>query len=610
MSAAMVTASSTNAGQLNLGGALDVNGVIRSNNLPKYWNYVRLYTGGITSTATYFLIGTMNDYAISAAGSSICINGAVGGWGIQFKSNINITLTTRGASATTIGVTGSMTSSATLSTILTIVDFVVYYQGGGGSASTPQYYVYLKTVNSFPWFDFTVTGNDQRADSVVLSDPAQGTTTVPSGTLLSGTPSILSALQTYNINGQVGIGIANPLLPLHVNTNTSGALLRLSIYTGGYNHDFGCAASDPNILRINARGDVDLYGQISLATNNVERLRITNTGNVGIGTDNPTGSTMQIGSAGILRLGPAGNAGNSVATGLETSRYQIAFSTYRDVVLDQIGAKIAAINYNNWGDANRHTQSTALAFFVNSDSARYGSLANYPTFSGTNTSGTTYDSSTEAMRIAPSGNVGIGTNNPQATLDVAGGIRATNGLTITGGTVSIITSTGAFSSGGYLSNAMTNPPIVNGIFSGTGDGVSSTTFNLAIGSWWGIGFVDTYSKSCYIYMDVRTGTVNASKFNTTSDYRIKENVNSLSNSYTVDNLRPVSYYNTISKTNDIGFIAHEVQEHFPELVSGEKDAEDRQAINYTGLIGILTKEIQDLKKVVNELRKLVSSSGL
>jgi hypothetical protein len=54
---------------------------------------------------------------------------------------------------------------------------------------------------------------------------------------------------------------------------------------------------------------------------------------------------------------------------------------------------------------------------------------------------------------------------------------------------------------------------------------------------------------------------------------------------------------------DIGFIAHEVQEHFPFLVNGEKDSEEYQTLNYTGLIGLLTKEIQDLKKENKVLRE-------
>jgi hypothetical protein len=56
------------------------------------------------------------------------------------------------------------------------------------------------------------------------------------------------------------------------------------------------------------------------------------------------------------------------------------------------------------------------------------------------------------------------------------------------------------------------------------------------------------------------------------------------------------YINKESKREDIGLIAHELQEIYPFLVNGEKDGHEYQSVNYIGLIGILIKEIQDLKK--------------
>jgi hypothetical protein len=98
-----------------------------------------------------------------------------------------------------------------------------------------------------------------------------------------------------------------------------------------------------------------------------------------------------------------------------------------------------------------------------------------------------------------------------------------------------------------------------------------------------------------------TGTLTVSdmttglSFNATSDYRIKENVHKIPSQTTVDKLNPVTYKNIITGKPDMGFIAHELQEHFPFLVSGEKDGPMNQSVNYIGLIALLTKEIQDLK---------------
>ena len=98
-----------------------------------------------------------------------------------------------------------------------------------------------------------------------------------------------------------------------------------------------------------------------------------------------------------------------------------------------------------------------------------------------------------------------------------------------------------------------------------------------------------------------TNKVTATTFNALSDYRIKENIRGLNNNYSVDNLHPVAYTNKLHGREDIGFIAHEVQEFFPELVTGEKDGEKNQSLNYNGFIPILVKEIQDLKKRVSIL---------
>jgi hypothetical protein len=100
---------------------------------------------------------------------------------------------------------------------------------------------------------------------------------------------------------------------------------------------------------------------------------------------------------------------------------------------------------------------------------------------------------------------------------------------------------------------------------------------------------------------VITSKCSAASFNSTSDYRIKENVTNLDDTHTVDNLRPVTYTNTITNKPDMGLIAHELQAQYPMLVSGEKDGEQMQSVNYTGLIALLIKEIQVLKERVKTL---------
>ena len=121
----------------------------------------------------------------------------------------------------------------------------------------------------------------------------------------------------------------------------------------------------------------------------------------------------------------------------------------------------------------------------------------------------------------------------------------------------------------------------------------------------------TYTGTIYMNGAVITtgNAFSALSFNATSDYRIKNNVTDLDNSFTVDELRPVHYENALSNKPDIGFIAHEVQDIYPYLVNGEKDADQYQSINYIGIIGILVKEIKDLKGQVKTLDERLSTMG-
>jgi hypothetical protein len=146
---------------------------------------------------------------------------------------------------------------------------------------------------------------------------------------------------------------------------------------------------------------------------------------------------------------------------------------------------------------------------------------------------------------------------------------------------------------GGLNSASTTSASNN--FTGATASTSTTTGTIILsGTSAGIGVAGNINAG---------GTIAATTFNATSDYRIKDNVLPLTSTFIVDNLRPVHYYNKISKGNDIGLIAHELQEHYPNLVSGEKDGENYQSVNYIGLIPILINEIQTMKKEIKKLRE-------
>tara|TARA_R100000808_G_scaffold6649_1_gene19580 strand:+ start:372 stop:1211 length:840 start_codon:yes stop_codon:yes gene_type:complete len=98
-----------------------------------------------------------------------------------------------------------------------------------------------------------------------------------------------------------------------------------------------------------------------------------------------------------------------------------------------------------------------------------------------------------------------------------------------------------------------------------------------------------------------TVTTSGTAFNTSSDYRIKENIVPMDNAITrLKALKP-SRFNFIvdtDKTMD-GFLAHEVSDIVPEAVSGEKDAVndhgdiEPQGIDQSKLVPLLVGALQE-----------------
>ena len=90
-------------------------------------------------------------------------------------------------------------------------------------------------------------------------------------------------------------------------------------------------------------------------------------------------------------------------------------------------------------------------------------------------------------------------------------------------------------------------------------------------------------------------------YNTTSDYRLKENVEPITGALAkVAQLKPCTYKWKVDGSDGEGFIAHELAEVVPHAVTGEKDAVDTngnikpQAIDTSFLVATLTAAIQEL----------------
>ena len=140
----------------------------------------------------------------------------------------------------------------------------------------------------------------------------------------------------------------------------------------------------------------------------------------------------------------------------------------------------------------------------------------------------------------------------------------------------------------YIANPSTSGGYEHFIMNNTTDGSHATTyFSFRRGGQ--IGSILTSSGS----------TIN---FNTGSDYRLKENIVPMSNDgiAIINNLRPKTFnFKKYPEETICGFIAHELQEHIPLAVSGEKDEMRDEEPVYQGvdaskIVPYLVKAVQEL----------------
>jgi hypothetical protein len=115
------------------------------------------------------------------------------------------------------------------------------------------------------------------------------------------------------------------------------------------------------------------------------------------------------------------------------------------------------------------------------------------------------------------------------------------------------------------------------------------------------------------YIGYTTGS-NLVSYNTTSDYRLKENIIPLPNALDkVMQLKPSQYTWKENGYTTTGFIAHELQAVVPDCVSGEKDAVDAegnpkyQGVDTSFLVATLTAAIQEQQTIINDLKARIET---
>jgi endosialidase-like protein len=101
-----------------------------------------------------------------------------------------------------------------------------------------------------------------------------------------------------------------------------------------------------------------------------------------------------------------------------------------------------------------------------------------------------------------------------------------------------------------------------------------------------------------------SGDMNAANFNQTSDARLKKDVSTLTSGLAIVNkLRGVRYaWKDENKSqNKIGFLAQEIEEVLPELVTTKKDG--FKAVNYSEMTAVLVQAVKELSKQIEDLKE-------
>ncbi len=247
----------------------------------------------------------------------------------------------------------------------------VWYDHDNGRA-----YVYYNDGDSNQWVEMNPSWNGYVADNSISSakiiDGAIVDADVNASAAIAGTK-ISPNFGSQNVitTGNVGIGDSSPSYKLTLKrTDASGAY-----FYGAASSDNGARGlqftSSDNGIYLGAIHTIDATssgGQIAFATGNTERMRIDSAGNVGVGTTS--------------NLLPS--------------------STRRTLSLNHTGSAAVALGVN--GTREGH-------IYVDASSMEVSAQDNYMYFTA---------GSAERMRIDSSGNLGIGTSNPNAKLHIAG----------------------------------------------------------------------------------------------------------------------------------------------------------------------------------------------
>ena len=256
---------------------------------------------------------------------------------------------------------------------------------------------------------------------------------------------------------------------------------------------------------------------------------------------------------------------------------------------------------------------------------------------------------TTAVTIDTSQKVGIGTTSPTGILNVKGtggdALPATSGSTQSAGLITRLQQGGGIGSvmdiggnggtGSWIqvtepSNLATNYPLLlnpnggNVLINSTSSFNSGKT-NIAFDSASNVGITmkQTNANNSGTFLNFAqsgttigsiTGNATNIQYNTSSDYRLKENIVPMTGALAkVALLKPVTYKWKIDGSDGEGFIAHELAEVCSHAVNGAKDAVDEdgnpkyQGIDVSFLVATLTAAIQEAKALIDTQTETINA---
>jgi Chaperone of endosialidase/Lower baseplate protein N-terminal domain len=410
---------------------------------------------------------------------------------------------------------------------------------------------------------------------------------------------------TSDLHNAVTIGTANGL---YLSTQVLSLALASTSTTGALSStDWNTFNGKQNALTnpITGTGTTNYLPKFTGSTSLGNSLIYDNGTNVGIGTTSPSSLlTLQSSSSGSA---PIYLALNNIAGGIGVGG---------GLQIQSGGTSIASLDWLYDGSV------------FNSSLSSFGNLL-FKT-----------NGSTERMRITSGGNVGIGTTSPdnhklqitassakiylQSSVDGSALDFGSYGITSaypqtrlsmiddgfygahmlfstkpTGASTNALVERMRITSGGNVLIGTTSV-IGNGLFQvKTGGYYNVANFqNGTSDAGYGIQFFNVASS----VVGSITWTNVMTSYNITSDYRLKEDFKDYSGLDLISKIKTYDYKWKDSQDRMFGVKAHELQEVIPYAVTGEKDAEQMQSVDYSKLVPILVQAIQELKAEIEILK--------